>query len=302
VAAPDVSFTVTVVNPCLTTAITDITFSPASLSVADGSTTTASFTIPQDAIDSANTIQDLCGAKEYAVYDTSTLVTTWASIAAHASTARTYVLTIDTTQLAYSSSTISKTLTVKTTFTDWAGNAGNSASQITLQVTSTSCDCTAMAWTAPSIATQTVQIDGSVTPSVNVPTADDSARSSTPAFENCYDGGNDCVTTGSYAADTDFRFKILGGTYAGINTSASNWLSFAADTLTIAPTDVALVGIYELVATYTPDSGTASEFVIMTLTVECVVTAMNEPSAPVSGLTQNIKGPAIEFDFTDSWV
>lgn len=94
------------VNPCKSTAINDLVFDPVSITVADGSTATATFSIPQDAVDTANTVQDLCGEKSYAVYDGATLITDWATIAADASTARQYVLTIDTTQVAYSSSTI----------------------------------------------------------------------------------------------------------------------------------------------------------------------------------------------------
>jgi hypothetical protein len=174
----DTTFDIVITNPCETTVIDDLVFSTSTLTITDGNTSTLTFPIPQDAIDKANTVQDLCGEKSYAVYDSATLVTTWGSIAADASTARQYILTIDTTQLAYSASTIAKTITVKTTFADWGGNSGNSNSQFSLNVTPLGCDCSAMAWTAPSIGTESVNIDGSITPTLAVPAADDAARSS----------------------------------------------------------------------------------------------------------------------------
>jgi hypothetical protein len=43
---PDVTFDVVSTNPCLTATVNDIVFSPTSLSVNDGATGTATFTIP----------------------------------------------------------------------------------------------------------------------------------------------------------------------------------------------------------------------------------------------------------------
>lgn len=124
------------------------------------------------------------------------------------------------------------------------------------------CSCASMAWTAPTIIETSVNIDASETPTLNVPASDDSAKTTDANFGACFEtGGDGCVTTGSYAAEADFRYKKVGGSYDLISNSASGWISFSGSTLTVAPTDPALVGTYLIAATYTPtSSGTASEF------------------------------------------
>jgi hypothetical protein len=127
-AATD-TFDITLTNPCVTTTITDISFSPASMTVADGSTGTSTFTIPQDTVDSANTVQDLCGVKTYTIKDSgNSVISTWASIAEDPSDDRQRILTIDAAQYSYFSSVTTETITVETKYADWAGNAGNTAS------------------------------------------------------------------------------------------------------------------------------------------------------------------------------
>ena len=48
---PDATFDVDIVNPCIAAAIDDLSFSPATIGVQDGNVGTATFTIPQDAVD-----------------------------------------------------------------------------------------------------------------------------------------------------------------------------------------------------------------------------------------------------------
>ena len=72
--------------------------------------------------------------------------------------------------------------------------------------------------------------------------------------------------------------------------------------MSVDPTDTTLAGqTYTIAATYTPTYGTATSFTVATITVNCVVTSFTRPSNPTSGLTQYIKGSAIEFDFNDKY-
>lgn len=97
IAAPDVSQTLTVVNPCVDTTINPITFSPSAIAVNDGDDGPADFVIPTDAVDVANSLKGLCGARSYAIKDaTNVAVTTWAVITNHASTEGSMTLTIKT--------------------------------------------------------------------------------------------------------------------------------------------------------------------------------------------------------------
>lgn len=282
---PDVSFSVTLSNPCLTATIDNIVFSPTSLSVTDGNTGTATFSIPQDTVDQANTVQDLCGTKTYEIKDSSNaVITSWASIALSTSNNRQYILTIDTAQYpSHIASDVSETLTITTKYASWGSNNGNSASTIAVTLVSVTCDCSGLQWSAPSISTSTVNIDASVTPMFSAPDPDTSATTSNYAYSVCYENSGTCATTGTYAASSDFTFND--GTGA---TTLPSWITFDSSTkvLTVAPTDVALAGkTYTIAATYTPTYGTASSFTIAEVTVNCVVTSFTRPANPTSGLT-----------------
>jgi hypothetical protein len=135
-----------------------------------------------------------------------------------------------------------------------------------------------MAWTQPSITDSVINIDATSNPTINAPVSDDSLKTSVTAFGNCYENAGTCSTAGTYAADTDFT--INDGTGA---VSLPAWVTWnvGTQTMTLAPTDVALTGnTYTVVATYTPDYGTATAFTVSTFTVDCVVTGFTNPSAP----------------------
>ena len=152
-----------------------------------------------------------------------------------------------------------------------------------------------MAWTAPTVATTTVNVDASATPTVPAPTADDSAKNSVTAMSVCYENGNDCATTGTYASGS---VKYADGSASG--TTLPSWITWAHATqvLTVAPNAPNLAGTHSLLATYTPTNGSASIFTVMTITVECVVTSFTRPSNPSSGLTYNLWDSALSFDFS----
>ena len=92
----DQSYTVTVSNPCPTTTVAAITFSPSSITVTDGSTATSEFVIPSDGVDDAAApLKYLCGTKNYEIKDSSNnVITTWAAIT-DSSTEGSKTLTID---------------------------------------------------------------------------------------------------------------------------------------------------------------------------------------------------------------
>ena len=70
----------------------------------------------------------------------------------------------------------------------------------------------------------------------------------------------------------------------------------------MAPTIPSLVGTYTLKATYTPTNGSAAEFSVLTITVQCVVTSMTRPANPTTGLTYNVWDKPLSFDFSKTWV
>jgi hypothetical protein len=205
------------------------------------------------------------------------VITTWASIASNLSVNRQYILTIDSNQYSYFASATTETITITTTLSDWGANAGNSQT-VSVNFSPTNCDCSSMAWTQPSITDSVINIDATSNPTINAPVSDDSLKTSVTAFGNCYENAGTCSTAGTYAADTDFT--INDGTGA---VSLPAWVTWnvGTQTMTLAPTDVALTGkTYTVVATYTPDYGTSTAFTVSTFTVDCVVTGFTNPSAP----------------------
>jgi hypothetical protein len=250
-------------------------------------------------VDKANTVQDLCGEKTYTIKDGSgNTITTWAAITED-TTARTYVLTIDTTQYAYSASTATENLSVETRLTTWGANAGSDTA-ITVTITPVGCNCAALAWSAGSVNAVSVNIDASQNETPNVPVSSDAARSTDTAFATCYDSGNACVTTGSYAnGASDFKYKLItDSSYSALPA----WITWSSTDLVFAPTDPALVGTYQIAGTYTPTHGTAAEYQVVTLTVSCEVTSMTVPANPTTGLTHYIKGSPLVFDYSTAWV
>jgi hypothetical protein len=87
-----------ITNPCLAATITAITFNPTSLTVTDGATGRAEFSIPTDTVDTANGITGLCGTKTYTVKDGSTTITTYAKIQQSSTNAANFEIYVDPQQ------------------------------------------------------------------------------------------------------------------------------------------------------------------------------------------------------------
>ena len=291
------SYTLTVSNPCPSTTVSSITFNPTSITVTNGSTATSEFVIPTDGVDTAaSPLTGLCGNKSYSIGDgTNTGITTWAAIT-DSSTDGSKTLTIDPSQYtSYVTSSVTVTLTITTTLDDWSGNSG-STSTISVTMNPASCSCSAMAWTAPSITTATVNVDASATPSVPAPASDDSAKTTNIAFGTCFEsGGGGCTTTGSYGSGSIVQTD---------GSALPSWITWnhSSQVLTVAPDNPSYVGTWYLKGTYSPATGSASAFSVVTITVQCVVTSMTRPSNPTSNLAYNVWDASIAHDFSQTWV
>lgn len=310
--AATVDLTVEVSNPCKTTTIGDITFDTSPVSFADGLTTTSLFSEPTDGVDTANGLKLLCGAKTYAVTDNadnSALTGSWA-IVRTSSTAGKMELYVDSklypTTIA---ANVVKTLRVTTKFADWSTNAG-STSTVQVTITTLSCDCSAMVWTAPTLQTVTVNVAATLDLPVTqvssnkffpAPVSSDAAKSTNAAFNACWEASTPCVTTGSYASA-----NVKADLGSGILALPGGWLAFdnGNQKLTIAPTISIPVGEYKVYATYTSTSGTPTEFQIVELKVDCVVTGFTRPADPTGSgnLTYKLFYSPLVFDFNLDWV
>ena len=256
----DVSITVEVSNPCLTTTIDSISaFSPTSLTLWDQNTASSEFDIPGDGVDTSSGFTGYCGTKTYTITNNAddSAIGNWAIIQDSTTTTGKKELYIDSNLYpSHISSDLTITLKITTKFETWTANAG-STSTISVTIQSLTCSCSAMAWTAPTVLAVSVNVDATQTvTNVPAPVSDTSARSSNPAFNACYEAGNDCVTTGSYGSSA---LKYDDGATSG-GVTLPSWITWndSTQTLTLAPTTPSLDGTHTIFGTYTPDSGTAT--------------------------------------------
>jgi hypothetical protein len=155
-------------------------------------------------------------------------------------------------------------------------------------------------WTNPASVATTVSVLGSAsTINVPIPQADATTNLPITEFANCYDIGSGCGEDGEFAAGS-----IVTSSAANVNTLS--WASFttagntgsATQTIDLDPTKTE-IGTAEFTVTFTPDNGNAFSYTWY-LTIDCTVTAITQPTAPVSGLTYSVYADPNTYDFTQS--
>lgn len=110
------------------------------------------------------------------------------------------------------------------------------------------------------------------------------ARANNIAFDACYEGGNNCDIAGTYAASSVKYEATAGASPVTLPVSPTTWLAWnhSTQTFTIAPATANpdLIGTYKVYATYSAPagSGTPTEFHVLTVTIDCVVTSFTRPS------------------------
>ena len=142
--------------------LNSIVFSPASITVEDGSSATTTWTVPTTTVDDAANLLQACGPVTFALYadDSDTpLTTNWAVISDPMS--GTYTLTADTSldlALIANEAEIDIPLWIKATLTNYP--AVIKRDSITVKITEITCSCVHLLWDDPaSIPTVTVLVD-----------------------------------------------------------------------------------------------------------------------------------------------
>lgn len=69
-----------------------------------------------------------------------------------------------------------------------------------------------------------MSVPGPGTPTIPIPTPDDSLRTSVPEFEKCYESGNDCSTQGQISNAASITVDSNDGN--GIVAMDTAWLTF----------------------------------------------------------------------------
>jgi hypothetical protein len=188
------------VNPCLTAAISAASFSPASIQVTHGSVGTAAYTVAADAVDTATGVTGYCGTRSYTVDDAGSSIA-WATVDTTTTTGS-VTLTVNSDQYPTVPTTdVIVTLTVTTTMDAWPDNPGRTDT-IDVTIAPLGCDCTPLAWDAPTATSVSVAVEGTATAAIINPDANTSARSSNFGFDNCYDQGGTCELSGAITSLT----------------------------------------------------------------------------------------------------
>jgi hypothetical protein len=311
-----VSFTIQIINPCLTTTLNTITIStttsssPYSKAVTDGSTMTVTFVRPTTAAEASNGVVSACGATSFSLHSNNsggshTYNAAWAVITGPTA-AGVYTLTIDTTadtNLISTESTVTIPLYIKATLDDYTSQSIVSYTLMNVVVNEVTCSCSAMQWSNP---TSGIDITSSViyagtsesVQSLTKPTQNTAARSTNAAFDKCFIGGSPpgCSSDGQVTAVT-WQF----GTAAA--TTKPSWITWPktsgetdknADNsqrqtqIGITPADGTVKGTHSLIVTFTPVNGSAYSYTALTFAVGCKITSWTVAGQPGSNLTYNI--------------
>lgn len=301
-----VVFDVTVTDPCTTATINSLTFSPTSISVTDGGTATATFTVPTNSVmDTHSDPALLCGETSFALFKdndgTDTIVAAnaeWAVLSGPVT--GTYTVSIDTTKdltLIDNESSVTHSIYIKSTLNSYTSRVGYT--QLDVVVNSVGCQCSHLQWDNPTHVTQTVAVGTPYTGNVPIPTANTSLTATINEFQKCYLNGGTCSETGSFATSTGITYDD-GVTSGG--TTLPSWITYTSSTtttqpITISPPDGTVIGTHTLFATFISTYGADPTYTAFVFTVTCQVTSFAVPSDP-SNVSYTLFTASHEIDLT----
>ena len=278
-----VVFSITIVDPCAAATVTSLTFSSATIAVADGATATSTFTVPTNSVMEAHSDPALlCGTTSFGIFtDTSDTAVNnnWAVITGPVS--GTYTILVDTTKdltLIDNQASVSIVLQVKSWLDSYTSQ--KVYTPITVSLSTASCDCSHLKWTNPSAHNSAVVAVGATeTLTVPVPTEDTSLKTTVNVFEKCYQNSGTCPTTG--------KFLVTTGITDSAGNALPNWITYTTtnskvQTIVIAPTTGTQVGSHTILATFTSDNGPDPSYTAFVFTVTCAVTGFTKPADPAN--------------------
>lgn len=191
----------------------------------------------------------ICGTTSFEVFSDNVgtaLTYNWVTIA-QSSTPGTYSLNIDTTvslELIGIQSSVTHTVYVRSKLDQYSTVMQYSSFQI--QINQLACDCQYVRWTNPAVTSQTAPVASTTTISVPVPTVDNSLKTSTAAYQTCFDSSDNltCNVSGSFLAASVVMDD---------GTAIPSWMTFdhANGNVAVNPTLGSQNGVYNLKATWT---------------------------------------------------
>ena len=286
-----ITFDVTITNPCFATTIPSLTFNPSStMQVTDGSSGSVEFARPVNPIETSTGVSLICGRYVFEVYQDSSdtaLSSAWVYIQEKSSSPGTYEFWADTTvdtSLITTQSSQTYTIYVKSYLEDYTDVKTYTTWDV--QVNAASCDCTALLWDAPTIATPSVAVNIGSAETIPVPVANTSNRSTNAGFDYCYasnsEAADSCDLGGTFGAGS---ITYDDGVTSG-GTTLPSWITFSSSgsstqTVQIDPPDGSYMSqTHTLFATYTSTYGPDLTYTAMTITVICTITNYDMPTTP----------------------
>jgi hypothetical protein len=231
------TFTVTVKDPCRTTAITTVDVT-AGLNLKLGATASMDFTEAVTAVETSTALSGICGTKTYSIIDPSAgnAVVSWIAIAPKAGVTGTYTITATPILEAVVKA---NNFELKTVLTDYSGAPVSHAGRtdaLVVTVTTADCVCTGVLRTDPAVVTHTGAVDdgGKV---VNIPIAlidETASKAASPQIRQCYTANTPCSNAATYVVKmTD-------------NSNLPSWITHAGTAINVKPTNGDAVGTHQL--------------------------------------------------------
>jgi hypothetical protein len=193
--APEIEFTIEVLDPCATTTFNNVAVNPITMIL--GATHTQQFTEATTATEQANAGLWLCGNRVYVVVDSSDAAVSWIAVTGSNPT---YTITAKPILESLIGSTHNYKL--KITFADSRYPTPVKKMALDTTITAATCNCNELTWDTPTAITGSVAVALGPT-TFNIPTITMNAASKlpTPEIRKCFaSGGGDCANSMTYAA------------------------------------------------------------------------------------------------------
>lgn len=176
-------------DPCVAATINDPSLQ--AISVANGATATQTFDEATDSVDAAQTVQGLCGDRNYAVMNGNNgqaSAVSWITITKDSPSINKHLITVkplDTSLVTGQA----HAFYLATSYAEYPNHAVKYTA-LSVQVTAATCDCNLLTWDNPSQVTQTINVGIQSPETVNIPpaTVNVASKSASQDILTCYLG------------------------------------------------------------------------------------------------------------------
>ena len=276
--APSMTFDVTVLDPCRTTAITTVDVT-AGLNLKLGAEASMDFLEAVTATETSTSLTGICGTKTYSIIDpgNNNAVVDWITITPKANTPGTYTIKAKPVLETYVKTNNYKLKTVLTSYVGAPANHAGRTDNLVVIVTTADCVCSGVKRTLPSLVTHAAKVDTPSTVNIPVATIDETAsKASSPQIRQCYTSGQGCSNSATYVVKNSD------------NSNLPTWMTNLGTSIRVSATNGDAVGEHLLRIVMTPSNGSAQTYDKLKVVVTCTIASINNVAPPNSGLTYTL--------------